>query len=172
MSRGSTLSHVKGGTPSHVLGGYPIPGPRGRGGYPISDLRSGGYPIPGLGRGGGRGYPISGLGGGYPLPPHLDLAGVPPNPSPGWGTPPARPGMGYPPQPDLGWGTPPTPYPRWGTPPPPSKWGLTHKVKILPSPILRMQAVINAKKIKEKNPPNTQTILILHNLIFILNTNI
>ena len=89
----------------------------------------------------------------------------------GWGVPqvpppPSRPGMGYPPpppprpgtgyhHPDLGWGTPPPktwdrvpphtwdrvpPTQTWdGVPPSPHKCGL----KVLPSPILRMRAVMN-----------------------------
>ena len=63
-----------------------------------------------------------------------------------WDGVPPRPGMGY--LPDVGWGTPTqtwdgvTPHPDlgWGTPPR-SRWGLTNKLKTVPSPILRMRAV-------------------------------
>ena len=79
--------------------------------------------------------------------------GVPPPPSkPGWGTPHPRPEMGYPPpsRPGLG-----TPHPRpemgypptiqvWtGYPPPPAS---VDRLKILPSPILRMRAVTIVKR--------------------------
>ena len=113
--------------------------------------RSGGYPIPGQGgtpsqvQGGTLSQVWGGTcprSGGYPVP-------VPPCPDLGWGTPLARPGIGYsplarpgmgsPPRPDLGWGTP--PRPDWGTPPP-TRCGLTNKLKTVPSPILRMRAVI------------------------------
>ena len=121
-----------------------------------------------LSSGGGRvtpGTPPSRPGQGYPgyHPHHPDLAGVPPHPRPGMGYPPTIqtwPGYpptqtwdGVPPTSDLGWvpplphhpdlaGVPPPPSsrPGWGTP---SRCGLTHKVKILPSPILGMRAVIN-----------------------------
>ena len=122
--------------------GYPPPSKSGPGGYP-------GYPhLPDLAR----------------VPPHHpDLArvppiktwvGYPPPSRPGWGLPPPTiktwPGYpltiqtwlgypqiqtrpGYPPQPSRpGWGTP---------PPPPSRCGLTYKLKTVPSPILRMRAV-------------------------------
>ena len=125
-----------GGTPSHVRG-VPVPGP---GGYPIPC--PGGVPHP-RSRGvtpskvqGGTPSHVQWVphlrSGGYPgyTTHHLDLAGVP--------SPPARPGMGYSPYRDLRWGT-----------PPPSRCGLTHKVKILPSPILRMRAVKIATNIKE-----------------------
>ena len=109
--------------------------------------RSGGYPIPGLG--GCTPSQVWGV-------PHLRVGvpRVPPSSRPGWGTPT---------WPDLGWGTPPgqtwdgvpppphqtwdgvapLPRPEMGYPPPSSRCGLTHKVKILPSPILRMRAVMN-----------------------------
>ena len=93
--------------------------------------------------------PLPGPGMGYPptqtwdrVPPYLDL---------GWGTPLPRPEMGYPPYLDLRWGT---PYPdlRWGTsplprlemgyPPPPAS---VNRLKILPSPILRMAGGNNIK---------------------------
>ena len=72
-------------------------------------------------------------------------------PSVGWGTPPptqtwdgvprlSGPGMGYLPPPSRT-GTGPPPPTRDGVPPPP-RCGLTRKVKLLPSPILRMRAVM------------------------------
>ena len=64
-----------------------------------------------------RGYPIQSSTGG----------GVPPRPRPGMGYSPFRPGMGYPPISRTGY--------------PFSRCGITHKVKLLPSPILRMRAV-------------------------------
>ena len=86
-----------GGIPSQVWGGgYPIPGLGG--GWGVPHLRSGGtpskvwvggYPIPGLG-----GYPISGLGRGYPGYPHTEVWMVGGTPSQVWivggaqGTPP------------------------------------------------------------------------------------
>ena len=51
------------------------------------------------------------------------------------------PGMGYPPVQTWEQGTSPTLTWDGVLPPPPSRCGLTHKVKILPSPILRMRAV-------------------------------
>ena len=106
----------RGCTPSHVWGGTPS--------------QVWGYPIPCPG--------VPHLRSGVP-PHHLDLAGAP-SPRPGWGTPPpARPGMGNPPGQTWDW-VPPYPHLRWGTPP--LRYGLTHKVKILPSPILRMRAVM------------------------------
>ena len=98
---------------------------------------------------------------GWGTPHHPDLTGVPPiqtwpgypPPSrPDWGTPPSRPGRGTPHHPDLA--RVPLHHPDLtrvsphhsdmaGVPlPPPSRCGLTHKVKILPSLILRMRAVI------------------------------
>ena len=132
---GGYSSHVWGGTPSHVRG---VPCPRS-GGVPcprsggVPHPRSGGVPHPGLVR--GRGYPIltwsggvlgtppSQIWDGVPLPPSQTWDGIPPPP-------PARPGMGYSP-----------PRPDWGTPPPP-RCELTNKLKTVPSPILRMRAVI------------------------------
>ena len=85
---------------------------------------------------------------------------VPPHPDLGWCIPLSRPGMGYP-QPVMGY---PPPRPVMGYPlsrpgmgyphvqtcdgVPPSGCRLTHKVKILPSPILRMRAV-NIRQIKQ-----------------------
>ena len=79
-------------------------------------------------------------GGGVPIQswwwgvPHSVLAGGIPHPGlvGPWGIPATiRTWDGVPPRPDLG----------WGTPPPGRGVGLTHKVKILPSPILRMRVV-------------------------------
>ena len=137
-------------------------------------MSGGGYPIPGPGelphpRSRGVPHPRSGV-----VPqthvqqvPHLRSGGVPrvyhPSSRPGWGTlPPSqtldgvlplpRPEMGYPPpplpRPEMGYPPPPLPRPEMGYPPP-SRCGLTHKVKILPSPILRMRAVKIATNIKE-----------------------
>ena len=90
----------------------------------LISLLMGGVPHPVMD---GEGYPIQSWMG-VPSPtwtwngyPHLDL---------GWGTP----------CPDLKWGTPPPPHRQDRVPP--SRWWLTHKVKLLPSPILRMRAVI------------------------------
>ena len=77
-------------------------------------------------------------GGGYPIqtwdgvpPPRLDLGWGTPLCKPGTGPPPPfRPGMRYPPL--AGRGT---------NPPPPPRCGLTHKVKLLASPILWMRPV-------------------------------
>ena len=55
---------------------------------------------------------------GYP--PHLDLDGVPPLPGPGWGTPPT-------------W--------TWNGVPPPPRCELTHRLKTLPSLVLRTRSV-------------------------------
>ena len=130
-----------------------VPGPRsGRGtqsqvwGKGVPGPRSGGYPIPGVTWYQVWGYPIPGLAGGYPIPglargvPHPDLVIGYPLARPGMGYPPdqtwdgvtplARPGMGYSPA-----------RPDWGTPLPP-RYGLTNKLKIVPSPILWMWAVI------------------------------
>ena len=89
--------------------------------------------------------------GGYPIQSWWwGVPGVPPSPSrPGWGYP------GYPHHPDLGWGT---PTQTWeGVPPPPLRPGMGYppqtwdglppptsvdRLKILPSPILWMRAVI------------------------------
>ena len=70
---------------------------------------------------------------GYP--PLLNLGWGTPTPSTGWDTPCLDLGQGTP-HPDLGRGT---PIGRWGTPP--SWCELTHRLKILPSPILQMQAL-------------------------------
>ena len=104
---------------------------------------------------------------GYP-PPSRPGLGSPPHPRPGMGYPsPSRPGWGSPNlqgTPNLGWGTPPTiqtwpqyphptpdlgwgtPHLEWGTPQPDLGWGTplpasVNRLKILPSPILRMWAV-------------------------------
>ena len=102
------------GVPGSRFRGYPVPG---LGGYPV--LVQGGPPsqvwgVPHLRF---RGYPISGLGG---TPSH----GVPPLSRPGIWYPTSQTCDGVPPYLDL----------RWGTPSPRSRCGLTHKVKILPSP--------------------------------------
>ena len=114
-----------------------------------------GYPPPSR-PGWGWGYPwyphYPDLAGGYPrIPLPLSRPGVvPPCPDLGWGTPLSRPGMGYP------------PIQTWDgvTPPPvqtcdgvilPSRCGLTHKVKILPSPILRMRPVIRLQFFEDIN---------------------
>ena len=115
------------GVPHPVLvGGIPPTIQTWPGGTPHHPDLAGGAPgtpyHPDLTRGEYPGYP----------PHHQDLAGVPP-----------RPGMGYSPCPDLGWGTPPVQTCDGVTP---LRCGLTHKVKILPSPILRMRVV----KIKVK----------------------
>ena len=153
------------------MGGYPIqswwgtPSSHGGEGYPIQSWW-GGVPHPDLARGYPRypptiqtwlgvtqvpptiqtwpGYPPPSRSG-QGTPHHPDMAGIPPPtiktwpgyplPSrPGWGTlSPSRPGWGtLPPHPDL------TGYP----PPPRSRGGLTKKLKTVPSPILRMRAVI------------------------------
>ena len=74
---------------------------------------------------------------GYPPP---DLGWGTPQ-SAGWGTPsPSRPKWCTQPHPDLGWRTPPCLDLGWGTPaPPPTS---VNRLKILPSIILRMRAVI------------------------------
>ena len=81
------------------------------------------------------------LGWGTPDPPRPGM-GCPP-PRPGMGYSPPRPGMGYSPQ-DLGWGTPIQ-----------SRCGLTNKLQTVPSPILRMRAVIRTFQMKcLKTPQN------------------
>ena len=106
---------------------------------------------------------------GYPLPQtwgkHTSPDGVPPwtwgttppHPYPQrWSTPP-RPEMEYPPYPDLRWGT---PYlrPEMGYPPPPAS---VNRLKILPSPILRMRAVKTCAIIEITKQGRSVTILIL-----------
>ena len=63
--------------------------------------------------------------------PPISRTGYPPLFGPGMGYPPSRPGMGTP-CPDLGWGTPPVQM--CDGVPPMVRCGLSHKVKILPSP--------------------------------------
>ena len=103
-----------------------------------------GYPPPDMGYPLDMGYPSLDMGY-HPRHGYLPWTWGPP---PRWGTPPE---MGYPrtwdgvpPYPDLKWGTPPTSDLRWGKPPPPAS---VNRLKILPSPILRMRAVkINIDK--------------------------
>ena len=83
----------------------------------------------------GREYPPPGPGKGYP--PHLDLGRGYPPPGPGKGVPPTWTWEGVTP-PQTWDGVPPSSAGR-GTPPP--RCGLTHRLKILPLPILRMRAV-------------------------------
>ena len=118
-----------------------------RGTFPPSAPEGGrGYPLPRWVHSiSWMGYPLSRLGMGYP--PHHKLDGVPSHPDLGrgyppphqlYGVPPHHQLDGVPPHPDLGRG-----YPliRWlGYPPP--RCGLTHKLKLLPSLILRMRAVM------------------------------
>ena len=127
--------------------------------------------------GGGGGYPIqswlrrippSSPGQGGYLHPILAKGGTPSSPgprrstpsSPGWGSTPSSPGQGVP-HPVLAGGYP--GYPPLdlgrntasqldGVPPPPrSRCGLTNKLKTVPSPILRMRAVIILKFVHEKH---------------------
>ena len=112
---------------------------------------------------------------GTPGTPTIQTWGGMPPPRPGMGYPPCRPEMGNhhtdlewgtphwnlgwrTPHPDLGWGTPDwdlgqgTPSQTWdGVPPSPLRCGLTNKLKTVPSPILRMQAVINLSLAKTWN---------------------
>ena len=148
------------GTPWPGLDGGGVPHPVM--GYPPHHLDlAGGYPHhPDLARGTPGTLPPSRPGMGYPppsdlgwgTPHHQPWDGVPPTIRPGMGYPPTiRPGMGYPPPSRPGWGTPqssdlagvppPPSRPGWGTPPG-SRCGLTNKLKTVPSPILRMRAVI------------------------------
>ena len=161
---------IVGGTPSSHggEGGYPSSHERGVP-HPVM---VGGVPHPVIVGGGTWGIPHHpDLAGGYPWyppstsqtwlgypPHHPDLAGgvpprgarpgqgTPPPSRPGWGTPPHHPdlaGIPLPPSCRPGWGTPPQPSrPGWGTPPLQSRCELTNKLKTVPSPILRMRAVI------------------------------
>ena len=117
-------------------------------------LSNGGYPIQswvgGTPSSLARGYPIQSWLGGYSI--QFWLGGSPSSPDLGWGTPsspgqggtPSSPGQGCTqgnPLSRLGMEYSPS-RPGMGYPLPQSRCGLTHKVKILPSPILQMRAVI------------------------------
>ena len=118
-----------------------VPHPRSGWGYPRPDLGQG-YPHPNQGQGyppswPGMGYHCPDLGWGYPCP---DLGGGTLCFYLGWGYPQLE-RMGVPPSWD-GWGnlSPPPIGNHGGTSP--LRWcKLTHKLKLLPSPILRMRAV-------------------------------
>ena len=111
-------------------------------------------------------YPDLGpdLDGGYPIPGQDWYS----HPYAGWGYHPILTWDGGIPHPDLGWGSPihpdlgrigspSPPLADGGSPPPPHHWcELTHKLKLLPSPILRMRAVITFKLGSLKSGPHHQ----------------
>ena len=137
FSHGWGVPHpiMGGGTPSSH--GQRVPHPvLCRGGTSSSPGQGGTPSSPGQG-----GTPFS-PGWGIGVTPSSSELAVPPTIQIWDGIPPSRPGMGY--APIQTWdGVPPRPP----LPPthPPSSCGLTHNVKILPSPILRMRAVISSK---------------------------
>ena len=156
--RGTPFSPDFGGrTPSSSNRGYPHPVLTRGGGHFTSPRTGWGYPIQSWGKGVPPSNPdragvspSSPDGGGGGLPPSSPEGRMVVSPSPlirkdggiswwGMGVPSIRKDGGTPPPPRTWWGTPRTPSADEGIPPPGCE--LTHKLKILPSPILRMRAV-------------------------------